>query len=84
MREIIPLIQLFEDLKVACDEISTPPIVACKVFEDNQRCIAVAESRKPPARTNHIAIKYHHFRSLVGKGTIKINYIDTKRRLADI
>jgi len=84
MREVILLIQLLEDLKVACDVITTPPEVSCKVFEDNQSCIAVAESKKPPARTKHIAIKYHHFRSLVNKGTIKIKYIDTKSQVADI
>ena len=84
MREVIPLIQLLEDLKVACDIITSPPIVTCRVFEDNQSCIAVAESKKPPTRTKHIAIKYHHFRSLVENDTIKINYIDTKKQLADI
>ena len=84
MREVIPLIQLLEDLKVTCDIITSPPIVTCKVFEDNQSCIAVAESKKPPTRTKHIAIKYHHFRSLVENDTIKINYIDTKKQLADI
>ena len=84
MREVIPLIQLLKDLKVACDVITTPPIITCKVFEDNQSCIAVAESKKPPARTKHIAIKYHHFRNLVDNKVIKISYIDTKKQLADI
>ena len=84
MREVIPLIQLLKDLKVACDVITTPPIIICKVFEDNQSCIAVAESKKPPARTKHIAIKYHHFRNLVDNKVIKISYIDTKKQLADI
>ena len=83
MREVIPLIQLLKDLEVACNVITTPPTVTCKVFEDNQSCIAVAESKKPPTRTKHIAIKYHHFRNLVDNGAIKINYIDTKKQLAD-
>ena len=78
MREVIPLIQLLKDLEVACNVITTPPTVTCKVFEDNQSCIAVAESKKPPTRTKHIAIKYHHFRDLVDNGAIKTNYIDTK------
>ena len=84
MREVIPLIQLLEDLKVTCEVISTPPEVNCHVFEDNQSYIAVAESKKPPACTKHIAIKYHHFCSLVDKGIIKIQYINTKKQLADI
>ena len=80
MREVIPLAQLLEDLKVACNVINTPPKVYYNVFEDNQSCIAVAESKKPPARTKHIAIKYHHFRSLVNKKVIRIKYIDTNNR----
>ena len=84
MREVIPLIQLLQDLKVACDVITTLPAVYCRVFEDNQNCIAVAESKKPPARTKHITIKYHHFRGIVNKGTTKIKYIDTKNQIADI
>ena len=84
MREEIPLIQLSEDLKVACDLITTPPIVTCKVFEDNKSCIAVVESKKSPTRTKHIAIKYHHLRGLVNNNIIKINYIDTKKQLVNI
>ena len=32
----------------------------------------------------HIAIKYHHFRSYVADGTIKIYPIESKNQLADI
>ena len=79
MRVVIPMIELLNDLKVACDITTNPPQVTCKVFEDNQSCIAVAESKKPLASTKHIAIKHHQFRSLVDNGTININYIDTKK-----
>ena len=84
MREVVPLIQLLKDLQVACDVITTLPIVTWKVFEDNQSTIAVAESKKPPTRTKHIAIKYHHFQNLVNDTIVKIKYIDTKKQLADI
>ena len=84
MREVIPLMQLLKDLKVNCGVIDTPPQVYCEVFEDNQSCIAVAELKKPPARTKHIAIKHHHFRNLVDNKTIRISYIDTKKQLADL
>ena len=84
MREVMPLLELLNDLKVACDAITTPPQVTFKVFEDKQSCIVVEESKKPPARTKDIVIKYHHFRSLVNNGTVNINYIDTNKQLADI
>ena len=79
MREVIPLIQLLKDLKVNCDVVDAPPDVYCEVFEDNQSCIAAAESKKPPARTKPINIKHHHFKNLVNKKTIRIKYIDTKK-----
>ena len=50
----------------------------------NQSCIAVAESKKPPTRINHIGIKHHHFKGLVNKSVIKINFIDTKKQLVDM
>ena len=83
MIEVIPLIKLLEELSIACDVITNPPLVTCKVFEDNQSYIAVAESKKLPERTKHIAIKCHHLRSLVDKKIIKINYVDTKKKLAN-
>lgn len=72
------------NLKVACDAITTPPQVTCKVFEDNQSYIAAAESQKPLARTKHIAIKYYYFQSLVDNGIININHVDAKKQLTDI
>ena len=75
MREVIPLARLLEDLKVACNVVTTLPEVLCEIFKDNQSCVDVFESKKLPARIKHITIKYHYFRSLVYKGTIKIYLI---------
>ena len=55
-----------------------------KVFKDNNRCLRAAESSKFTPRTNHIAIKYHHFRKHVAGKTISVSPIDTKDQLADI
>ena len=84
MREAITLIQLLKVFSVVCDVITTTPEVACKVFEHNQSCDAVAKSKNPQERTKHIAIKHHEFRILFDKTKIKINYIDTKKKLSDI
>ena len=72
MREVTPLIKLLEGLSIVCSVITTPPFVTCNVFDDVQSCIEVAKSKKPPARTKQIAIKYYHFRSLVDNKIIKI------------
>ena len=46
--------------------------VYCKLFEDNQSCIYVAESNKFSLRTKHIAIKYHHLQSFVKNKIIQV------------
>ena len=72
------------ELSVILDIHDPDPVVKCKVFEDNESCIAIANSGKFSPRTRHIAIKYHHFREYVKKGVIKILPIDTKEQTADI
>jgi len=54
------------------------------VWEDNRRCIKVAESPKFTPRTKHVALKYHHFRQFVSDGTIRIHPNDTLEQVADI
>ena len=49
------------------------PKLFCKVFEDNQICIAVVESKNNLRRkTKHITIKYHHFWCFLQKKNIWI------------
>ena len=74
LREVIPLMTLMEELhKVFPVHVSTPNFV-CKVHEDNQSCIKMANSEKFTPRTKHIALKYHHFKSHVQKKLIDIEY----------
>ena len=49
----------------------------CKVFEDDQSCIAVAEHNIFSLRTKHIANKYHHLQRSTQKKIIWICFIDT-------
>ncbi len=61
-----------------------PPIFYCKVWDDNQSCIAMATKQKFTPQTKHIALKYHHFKKYVEAGEILINYILAEMRQADI
>jgi hypothetical protein len=54
------------------------------IFEDNKGCVELANAPRRRPRTRHIGIKYHHFRSHVSRGDIKVQWIDTKHQLADI
>ena len=84
MRKFAPLIQLLKYLKVAWNVITMLPTFACKVFEENQSYIVVAEPKKSPTRTKNIVIKNRHFFNLVEDRVIKIKYINAKKQLADI
>ena len=84
MREVIPFLNLLQEISDVFDLPSTKPIFNCKVWEDNESCIKVATNPKFTPRTKHIAIKYHHFRSFVQDGTIDIHSIGTKEQIADI
>ena len=84
MRQVIPMIQLMEELESIVPFYNPTPQVRCKLFEDNTSCIIVAESARLTPRTKHIAIKYHHFREFVKSGAVKIYPIGTREQQADI
>ena len=60
------------------------PDFICTVHEDNQSCIKMATGSKFSPRIKHIALKYHHFRSHVKKGSVQIKYIESENQLADL
>ena len=75
--EVIPFMVFMKEVSFIFDIHLPDPEVFCKVFKDNQICIAVAESNRFSPRTKNIAIKCHHLRSIVQKKIIRICYIDT-------
>ena len=84
LRDVIPLIQLLKEVNNIFPINMPQTEVHCKVWEDNNGCITLAQEQKFSPRTKHIAIKYHHFRQHIKNGTIKILPIDTKEQTADI
>ena len=84
MREVLPFLNLMQEISDIFPISDKKPIFKCTVYEDNESCIKVAKSPKFTLRTKHIAIKYHHFRQYVTDGTIDIRSIDTKDQIADM
>ena len=83
LREVIPAMNLMEGLNdVFPMQLSKPGF--CLVHEDNQSCIAMANSKKINPRTKNNSLKYHHFKNFVERKQIRIVYINTKEQLADI
>jgi len=84
MREVLPFLNLMQEIEKFLPVKKTEPKFFCTVWEDNRSCIKVAESPKFTPRTKHIALKYHHFRQFVADKTVRINPIDTLEQNADI
>lgn len=54
------------------------------MFEDNQSCLKLVNTRKFSNRTKHIDTKFHFVRDLKQKGLIDYKYCPTDRMLADM
>ncbi|OWZ24434.1 polyprotein [Phytophthora megakarya] len=57
---------------------------ASQIWEDNQGAIALTKDDGYNSRTKHVHIKHHFIHEYVERGPIKVDYIDRKRKLADL
>ena len=58
-------------------------LVCSTFFEDNQGCLSLVNVPKMSPRNKYIALKYHFFRSHIGKD-IRSVYIKSELQKADI
>jgi hypothetical protein len=65
-------------------DIDAVPTVYCRMFEDNSAALEMARVPKMRPRTRHLNVAYHHFRSEVAKGTLRVEAIGTDDQQADI
>jgi hypothetical protein len=84
MRDLIPMRTLLAEIGKVLEISETEIVCHSKLFEDNKGAEELANVPKIRPRTKHIAVKYHHFRSHVASGAIKVVRVDTKEQLADI
>lgn len=86
LREVISLMQLMDETraKLRWTTAEKPPVVHCKVFEDNSGALEMGRIPKMRPRTKHICVRMHHFREHVRRGLISIHKIATRFQLADI
>jgi Reverse transcriptase (RNA-dependent DNA polymerase) len=85
LRDVIHVIHLLEELHNHGFNIHHPtPKVTCRTFEDNKSCIEIATNHKTRARTKHLSVRLHHFRSHVVNKTITIEHVSTKEQIADM
>jgi hypothetical protein len=86
LREVIHLMALVDESKAKLQWTTTqkPPLVHCKVFEDNSGALEMGRLPKMRPRTKHICVRMHHFREHVRSGRISLHKIPTRLQLADI
>jgi hypothetical protein len=71
-RDLIPMRGLLQELSAATKLIVGSTIAHSTIFEDNKGCVELASAPRMRPRTCHIALKYHHFRSFVESGQLRI------------
>lgn len=88
MRELLPLIDTFNDI---CDSLKIPRSQesrVVRVFEDNEGALKLASKEMPrhTPQSKHFAVKYHWFRSKLKSDDyeIKLLPIDTSLQKSDI
>ncbi len=86
MRDLIPMRTILKELITALKlNGDGSAVIKSTVFEDNNGAIKTAEAPKLSPRTKHIAVKYHFFKSHLGrKKGIELSKIDTDEQKADI
>lgn len=67
-------------LKGMKEEIIEPVEIYC----DNTSAINVSKNYVMYTKTKHISIKYHYWRELVQDKEVRLEYVNTKEKIADI
>jgi hypothetical protein len=85
MRHLLPMRSLLIEIGTKINlGTEAKTLVRSTVWEDNNGALSLAKNdSKGSLRTKHIAVKYHFFRSHVGKD-ITVERINTEDQLADI
>ena len=59
-------------------------LVKSTVFEDNQSCLALANAPKLLPGNKYLALRYHFFRSEIGKDKgVLVQWVSTEAQVAD-
>ena len=54
------------------------------IYCDNKSVINISKNLVMHTKTKHIAIKYHNVRELLQDKEVKMKYVNTKEKIADI
>jgi hypothetical protein len=54
------------------------------IWCDNQSCVKLTENPVFHDKSKHIEIRYHYIRDMVQKGVVKLQYVATNEKIADV
>lgn len=82
---VIPILAL---AKEAADcqvfDCMEKPTIHCKMFEDNEGAVEMANVLKMRPRLKHLNIKYHFLRRYVEDGMLQVHHITGEHQIANI
>jgi hypothetical protein len=82
-REILPILSLAKEAaNIGVIPKTQAPILRCKIFEDNNGAVEMANVPKMRPRTKHLNIKYHFFWQFVQQGILSVRHIAGEKQLA--
>jgi hypothetical protein len=82
--EMITYRRLVEGLTPSAVRVNGSTLPASTLFGDNQGSIIMAIYASSGNRTRHIEVHHHYVRQEVKKGSIVLQYVNTKAQLADM
>ena len=84
MRELIPFRSLVFVFQERPQYLPTATTILCKVFENNNAALELANKPKFRPRNKHIGFTYHHFRDSVRRDKINVVTINIRDKIAGI
>ena len=86
MREVILILNMINEIAPIFGTIQSATKMRCRLFEDNEICLALAKAPRMNPRTKYIRLKYHHCRSFVASPATNVELIPirTADKTADI
>jgi hypothetical protein len=66
------------------EEVGFPQIKPVPIYNDNQAAIAMSKQTFSTSATRHMKLRFHYVREKIQDGSIKVQYLETGRMIADM
>ena len=85
LRTAIPMLRLLREVSKHMPWVaSAGATIKCKVYEDNESAMKIANGGQTTYRTKHISTKVHHFGQYIRNKSIKVVHISSEKQIADM